>query len=128
MGKIPASRETMELVRKGLWNVVNGTAGTARGSRIRGIEMCGKTGTAQIIGRKEDDKDYEKKVATRFKPHAWFVAYAPSDDPKIAVAVMVEHGEHGSSAAAPIAREMIKTYLSDEKKGSAVKMAGRMDR
>ena len=46
--------------------------------------------------------------------HAWFVAYAPANHPRISVVVIVEHGEHGSSAAAPIAREMIKTYLSEE--------------
>lgn len=118
IGNIPASSQTMELVRRGLWRVVNGARGTARGSRIYGIEMCGKTGTAQIIGRKKNDKKYKRKIKGRYRPHAWFVAYAPSDDPQIAVSVIVEHGEHGSSAAAPIAREMIKTYLIDEKVAS----------
>ena len=127
VGKIPASSQTMELVRKGMCDVVNGDGGTARGSRIYGIEMCGKTGTAQIIGRKEDEKRYEKKVATQFKPHAWFIAFAPSDNPMIAVSVIVEHGEHGSSAAAPIAREMIKTYLSDEKTKSEVPALSGLD-
>jgi len=128
IGKIPASSETMELVKRGLWNVVNGARGTARGSRIYGIEMCGKTGTAQIIGRKKGDTEYEKKIATRFRPHAWFVAYAPSDNPRIAVSVLVEHGEHGSSAAAPVAREMIKTYLSSKKAGSDAAMMSELDR
>jgi len=114
-GKMPASSKTLELVRNGLWRVVNGSLGTARGSRIYGIEMCGKTGTAQIIGRKDDGTNYDRRIANRFKPHAWFVAYAPADNPQIAVSVMVEHGEHGSSAAAPIAREMIKTYLAEDK-------------
>ena len=49
-----------------------------------------------------------------YKAHAWFVAYAPSENPQIAVAVIVERGEHGSTAAAPIAKEIIKAYLSDE--------------
>ena len=109
-------------------DVVNGDGGTARGSRIYGIEMCGKTGTAQIIGRKGDEKGYGKKVAGQFKPHAWFIAFAPSDNPMIAVSVIVEHGEHGSSAAAPIAREMIKTYLSDEKTKSDVPALSGLDR
>jgi len=52
------------------------------------------------------------------KPHAWFVSYAPSSDPKIAVSVIVEHGEHGSSAAAPIARELIRSYLNPESENS----------
>ena len=55
------------------------------------------------------------------KPHAWFVAYAPSDDPQIAVVVIIEHGEHGSSTAAPIARELIKTYLTNDKPGKKLK-------
>ena len=52
-------------------------------------------------------------MAHHLKSHAWFVAYAPSEAPQIAVSVIVEHGEHGSSAAAPIAKELINIYLSD---------------
>jgi len=64
-----------------------------------------------VISRKEDEALAEEDIPIHLKAHAWFVAYAPSDRPTIAVAVVVEHGEHGSGAAAPIAREMIKTYL-----------------
>jgi cell division protein FtsI/penicillin-binding protein 2 len=53
----------------------------------------------------------EEDMPVHLRAHAWFVAYAPSEKPMIAVAVVVEHGEHGSGAAAPIAKEMIKTYL-----------------
>jgi penicillin-binding protein 2 len=73
--------------------------------------MCGKTGTAQVVGRREDDADGDGE-GDPIKDHAWFVAYAPEEDPRIAVAVIVEHGEHGSSAAAPVAAEMIRFYLS----------------
>ena len=111
LGKISASSETLELVRKGLWGVVNSEKGTARGSRIHGIEFSGKTGTAEVVSRKEDETDEKENVPDHLKPHAWFIAYAPSENPEIAVAVVVEHGEHGSGSAAPIAREMIKTYL-----------------
>ena len=52
--------------------------------------------------------------------HAWFVAYAPSEAPQIAIAVIVEHGEHGSSAAAPVARELVKTYLEGRPSGPVV--------
>ena len=79
--------------------------------------MCGKTGTAQVVGRKENKdsgKEDDKEVAHHFKDHAWFVAYAPSQDPRIAVAVIVEHGEHGSSAAAPVAKEVIQFYLENK--------------
>jgi len=111
LGKISASSETLELVRKGLWGVVNSEKGTARGSRIPGIEFSGKTGTAEVVSRKEDETNEKENVPDHLKPHAWFIAYAPSENPEIAVAVVVEHGEHGSGSAAPIAREMIKTYL-----------------
>jgi len=95
--------------------VVNTKGGTARGSRLAKIAISGKTGTAQVVGRKEGvEATPEDEVQEHFKPHAWFIAYAPSDDPQIAITVIVEHGEHGSSAAAPIAREMIRTYLMDK--------------
>ncbi len=111
IGKLPVSRSTLDLVKLGLWRVVNGENGTARGSRLEDIDMSGKTGTSQIISRKEDDSLPDEDVPIHLRAHAWFVAFAPSEKPSIAVAVVVEHGEHGSGAAAPIAREMIKTYL-----------------
>ena len=116
-GRLNISEETLAIVRRGLWGVVNGERGTARGSRLKGIEMSGKTGTAQVVGRKEGE-DFSKKkdeeVEHQFKDHAWFVAYAPSEEPVIAVAVIVEHGEHGSSAAAPVAKEVIQLYLQNK--------------
>ncbi len=68
-----------------------------------------------MVGRQQDEDSDEEDRAYHLKPHAWFVAFAPSDEPKIAVAVIVEHGEHGSSTAAPIARELIRTYLSSSR-------------
>lgn len=117
LGKMRVSSKTLELVRKGLWGVVNSEKGTARGSRIHGIEFSGKTGTSEVVSRKEDrdETDEKENVPDHLKPHAWFIAYAPSENPKMAVAVVVEHGEHGSGSAAPIAREMIKTYLRENK-------------
>lgn len=113
-GKLPVSRRTLDIVRKGLWDVVNSPTGTARNTRISGVEISGKTGTAQVVGRKPDDP-VDKKKEPVIKPHAWFVAYAPSHNPLIAVAVIVEHGEGGSSAAAPIAREVLRTFFEAEK-------------
>jgi penicillin-binding protein 2 len=110
-GKLPISPVNLDLVKLGLWKVVNGENGTARGSRLADIDMSGKTGTSQVISRKEGETISEEDVPIHLRAHAWFVAYAPSEQPTIAVAVVVEHGEHGSGAAAPIAREMIKTYL-----------------
>lgn len=111
VGKIPLSKPSLELVKKGLWEVVNGDRGTARGSRLVDIEISGKTGTSQVISRKKNDTRPEEERPAHLRPHAWFIAYAPSSAPEIAVVVLVEHGEHGSSAAAPIAAELIKTFM-----------------
>ncbi len=111
IGKLPVSPSNLDLVKRGLWKVVNGENGTARGSRLADIDISGKTGTSQVISRKEDEMLPEEDMPAHLRAHAWFVAYAPSESPSIAVAVVVEHGEHGSGAAAPIAKEMIKTYL-----------------
>ena len=111
IGKVPISEPTLQLVKTGLWAVVNSDHGTARGSRLADIEISGKTGTSQVISRKKDETRSEEERPAHQRPHAWFVAYAPSSDPKIAVAVLIEHGEHGSGAAAPVARELIKTFL-----------------
>ncbi len=114
IGKIPVKPAILALVQQGLWEVVNGEHGTARGSRLPDIEISGKTGTSQVVGRKKDDPFGEEEKPAHLRPHAWFVAYAPSQAPKIAVAVLVENGEHGSSAAAPVARELIKSYLRSQ--------------
>jgi penicillin-binding protein 2 len=113
MGKLPATVETLEIIRKGLWEVVNKREGTAWLVHLPWVDISGKTGTAQVVSRKTGDPELKepKEVADSLKPHAWFVAYAPSVEPKIAVSVIVEHGEHGSSSAGPIAKEVITTYL-----------------
>ena len=87
--------------------------GTGRAAHIPGVSVAGKTGTAQVakMGQrrlKPSELPYE------LRDHAWFVAYAPAEAPTIAVAVVVEHGGHGGSAAAPLARELIKEWLSIE--------------
>ena len=115
-GKVPISPRTLELIRQGLWEVVHSDKGTAKGARFFDLQISGKTGTAQVISRKDDEEETvdESEIADHLKAHAWFVAYAPSDAPRIAAAVVVENGEHGSSAATPIAREIIKSYLLKE--------------
>jgi penicillin-binding protein 2 len=113
IGVLPVSPENLAIVKKGLWKVVNSEKGTARRyvSSNR-VEMSGKTGTAQVVSRKADDHEIHRKDAIR--PHAWFVGYAPSENPQIAVAVLIEHGGAGSSTAGPIAREMMLSWLFPE--------------
>ena len=98
--------------------VVLGTHGTAR-SISQGLKykIAGKTGTAQVFGIKQDEEgeDDLSNIPKKLRDHALFIAFAPADAPKIAVAVVVEHGGHGGSIAAPIARKVIDAYLLGEK-------------
>ncbi len=88
------------------------TGGTAaRAARGAAYSMAGKTGTAQVFTIGQTEKYNEKEVAERLRDHALFVAFAPADDPKLAVAVLVENGGFGASAAAPIARAIFDAYL-----------------
>jgi len=92
---------------------VNEPGGTAGASKLPGIELCGKTGSAQVIsnqglaraGKQSDLRD-----------NAWFVGFAPRQNPEIVVSVLVQGGEHGASAAAPIAKNIVKAYY-DKKQG-----------
>lgn len=111
IGGLPASQTTLGLIRKGMLNVVSGTRGTARRIRIKGIDIAGKTGTAQVFSLKKKDRESKKRLDYRLRDHAWFVCYAPAEDPVIAVSVIVEHGEHGSTAAAPVAGEVVREWL-----------------
>jgi penicillin-binding protein 2 len=73
--------------------------------------VAGKTGTAQVVGMKQGEKYDESKLDERYRDHALYIAYAPADAPKIALAILVENGGHGGSAAAPIARAVFDWYL-----------------
>lgn len=112
-GFLPVKPENLELVRHGLLKVVGHPSGTASKIRDARIAIAGKTGTAQVLSRKSDLE--ESSARPGFEPHAWFVAFAPYEDPQIAIAVIVEHGGSGSSVAAPIASELIHFYLKTEK-------------
>ncbi len=114
IGRLPVTDINLALVQKGMWEVVQGEKGTARIARLKQIDISGKTGTAQVVSLDKFEENEEAKDERRFKDHAWFIAYAPSEAPRIAIAIIVEHGEHGSSAAGPIAREMVRTYLGPE--------------
>ena len=102
-------------VRKAMEAVVNDVGGTAWRSRLDNVRYAGKTGTAQVVRKKEDEEELEsdEEIPYRFRDHALFVSYAPVDNPQIAVAVVIEHGGHGSSAAAPVARAIYEAYFSD---------------
>jgi penicillin-binding protein 2 len=86
--------------------------GTAVGASFGApYRLAGKTGTAQVIAIKQGEKYDAKKVSEYNRDHAWFIAFAPADKPRIALAVLAENGGHGGSTAAPIARKVMDYYL-----------------
>jgi penicillin-binding protein 2 len=101
----------LHIVKDGLFGVVQGKRGTARNVRIEGLTVAGKTGTAQVVRLAQYKGLKEQDIPYKYRDHAWFTCYAPADNPKIAVTVLVEHGLHGGSGAGPIARVMLKKYF-----------------
>ncbi|MGH7847415.1 MAG: penicillin-binding protein 2, partial [Candidatus Binatia bacterium] len=108
---IPLKDSTLEQVRSALRDVVHGPGGTAGSARSAVVEIAGKTGTAQVAEMRGATVKSEN-LAYMIRDHAWFVAYAPAQKPEIAVVVLVEHGGHGGSAAAPVAKQVIERYFA----------------
>ncbi|MBT8126281.1 MAG: penicillin-binding protein 2 [Gammaproteobacteria bacterium] len=116
----PAPVSWLELNRDDRWDqmhesmrrVLRGEKGTARatGWKLKGYEMAGKTGTAQVFGIAQDEEYDAETVARKLRDHALFIAFAPIEDPEIVVAIIEENGEHGS-AVAPIAKKIMDKYL-----------------
>ena len=115
--KIEVSPRYLNIVKQGMFDVVNIPGGTAWGSRFdyNGMKMAGKTGSVQVrrISLKERQTGVikQKDLPWKYRDHAIFIGYAPADNPKYAVAVLVEHGGGGSSVAAPIASKILKESL-----------------
>lgn len=108
--RLEVSREHLDIVRRGLEMVVNEPGGTAYSKRLKDIRVAGKTGTAQVVRLgavrlKVAQMDYFER------DHAWFAAYAPAEEPQIAVVVLNEHAGHGGAVAAPIAMKVISRYF-----------------
>jgi penicillin-binding protein 2 len=108
------SQPTVEKITDAMYGVVNEDGGTARNVRLPGIEVSGKSGTAQVIGYATREKFGKQK---KFEDNAWFVGYAPKRNPDIVVAVLVqESGKHGGEAAGPVVKDIIKTYYDKKNK------------
>ncbi len=107
--------ENINTIISAMVNVIHDQHGTAKsiGKDIN-YQIAGKTGTAQVFNIKQDAKYNENDIDFKLRDHALFISFAPADDPKIAVAVIVENGGHGGSVAAPIAGKVIKQYLQDD--------------
>lgn len=107
-GSLRLSSETLAAVKKGLWEAVNKESGTGRRARLTSVEVAGKTGTDQVVRRKFGPGE---EIPYELRDHAWFVAFAPYEKPKIALAVVIEHGGSGGRVAAPIAREILEKFF-----------------
>jgi penicillin-binding protein 2 len=115
LDQIDAKMENVERIRDALVGVVNELHGTGGRSRVKGLTVAGKTGTAQVITlEKEEEFEEESEIPHEFRDHAWFIAIAPAEDPALALAILIEHGGHGGSGAAPIAKEMFKAYFKKQ--------------
>jgi penicillin-binding protein 2 len=109
-----------DVIIEGMVGVTNDWNGTARRVQANApYKIAGKSGTAQVFGIKQDAKYEESEVAERLRDHGLFIAFAPADDPRIAVAVVVENGRSGSGTAGPIARKVIDAYLQPDSSASA---------
>ncbi|MCO4770323.1 MAG: penicillin-binding protein 2 [Deltaproteobacteria bacterium] len=104
--QVDLAPEHFDAIREGMFSVVNEVGGTARRQRLPELAFAGKTGTAQVVALGASN-------AKEHRDHAWFVAFAPYEDPEVAITVLVENGEHGSTAAAPIARKMFELYFKE---------------
>lgn len=108
--KIDVKPSTLERVRDALADVVQSPRGTGKAARSSLVSIAGKTGTAQVVEMKGGYVKTEH-LAYLNRDHAWFVSFAPVENPQIAVVVLIEHGGHGASAAAPLAKKVIEKYI-----------------
>jgi penicillin-binding protein 2 len=96
--------EFFETVIRGMWKSVN-EEGTGRGAKVEGFDICGKTGSTQLIGRERAEK-----LGKEIKTHSWFSGFAPRDNPEVVVTILVEYGGMGGATAAPLAKELFSLY------------------
>lgn len=112
LGNINARAEDWDYVIDGMEQVMHGERGTGRAAgRGASYRIAGKSGTAQVFSLAKDQEYDAEELAERLRDHALFVAFAPADDPQIAVAVMIENGGSGSGVAAPVARELLDAWI-----------------
>ena len=107
--------DNVDRVVRGMYGVVN-EGGTARSAALPGIELCGKTGTAQVVSN--EFKEKYKQYAEDFKDNGWFVGFAPRKNPEIVVVALIPGGEHGDRAA-PIVRDVVKAYFDKKARQAA---------
>ena len=110
-GTASFAKESFRLVKQGMLAVVNEPGGTGAMARMYDVKVAGKSGTSQVVKL----RDSKRSTPYQYRDHALFVAFAPFEKPEIAVAVVVEHGEHGGAAAAPIVARILRAYFDGKK-------------
>ncbi len=116
---LPAS--ALQSVRQGLWAVVNEQGGTGGNARIEGLDVAGKTGTVQVIAQHGWVK--AEHLPFKYRDHAWFASFAPRDNTQMVVVVFVEHGGHGGSDAAPLAKSLYEARFQREIKTATLNLS-----
>ncbi|UQZ89229.1 penicillin-binding protein 2 [Deltaproteobacteria bacterium Smac51] len=111
ISKIDIKPEYITAVQKGLEAVVNEPGGTGRRGKLPDVLVSGKTGTSQVVSLKRFQGYAKSKLPYKYRDHAWFTSYAPSENPEVVVTVLLEHTGGGGVNAAPIAREMLAAYF-----------------
>lgn len=130
MGRANVSEKTLRIIQDALMGAVNEPHGTGLACALKDVKVAGKTGTAQVIRMPQNFKNGDMdKMPLKFRDHAWFVAYAPVENPRISIAVLVEHGGFGAAAALPIAKKVIEKYFGhespskvDQKEGNSLRI------
>jgi penicillin-binding protein 2 len=124
-GRADISESTLHIIQQSLMDAVNDPHGTGWACAMKEVKAAGKTGTAQVIKMAQDFKKGDmNRMPLKFRDHAWFVAYAPVENPQISIAVLVEHGGFGGAVAAPIAKKVFEKFFNVES-SSLPKVAGR---
>ena len=114
-GLLPVRSPNIAIINKALWGVVNEKGGTGYLLKRAQQDVAGKTGTAQVVGLPQNAKERSMKVMTaETNDHALFVCFAPSENPEIVIAVILENAGHGGSTAAPVARKLVDVYFSQK--------------
>jgi penicillin-binding protein 2 len=119
--------ENLALIRDAMVDVTRPGGTAARAGAGAPYTIAAKTGTAQVIAMKQGEAYNEKRVREEHRDHALFIAYAPADDPKLAMAILVENGGHGGTTAAPMAREVFDYYILGKKPVEKQKLGGEED-
>jgi penicillin-binding protein 2 len=119
--QIHLDSQALAAVRNGLWRVVNEAGGTGSRARVEGIDVAGKTGTVQVVA--QEGWVRAEDLPFKFRDHAWFASYAPKENAELVVVIFVEHGGHGGSDAAPLARTLFETVFADRLQGGGARVS-----